>query len=68
VFNDPQIELQNIKQMTQDWTVTPFTQITLRTGPCAENEEAVFGVLWKGTREGIDYGYTVIRAGDCDSD
>jgi hypothetical protein len=55
VFNDPQIELQNIKQLTQDWSVVPFTQVTLRTGKCAENEEAVFGVLWKGTREGIDY-------------
>jgi hypothetical protein len=54
--------------MTQDWTVVPFTQVTLRTGKCAENEEAVFGVLWKGIREGIDYGHRVIRAGDCDSD
>jgi hypothetical protein len=61
VFNDPQIELQNIQQLTQDWSVVPFTQVTLRTGKCAENEEAVFGVLWKGAEEGMNNFYGITR-------
>lgn len=44
--------MQVIKQIKEDWSVIPFTQITLRAEGCAANEEPVFGVLWKGSDAG----------------
>jgi hypothetical protein len=52
VKDETQIEMQVIKQIKEDWSVIPFTQITLRAEGCAANEEPVFGVLWKGSDAG----------------
>ena len=54
VLNGTKIELQSISQISQDWSILPYTHITLRTGSCAANEEPVFGVNWKGTTLGCD--------------
>ena len=42
VVNGIKIEMQAIEQINQDWSILPYTQITLRTGNCTANEEPVF--------------------------
>ena len=55
VKDGPKIDMQGVQQISEDWSITPFGQITLRTGSCAANEEPVFGVNWLGTELGCSH-------------
>jgi hypothetical protein len=55
VKDGTEIDMQGVQQISKDWSITPFAQITLRTGSCTANEEPVFGVNWKGTELGCSH-------------